>query len=70
VNVGDEVTIGELSRKVDALTDKIDGLVADLGAMQLENAKMSGRVNGGLGVLIFLGTVAGAFVTWLHTHWG
>jgi len=67
---GDEVTIGELSRKVDALTDKIDGLVADLSVMQLENAKMSGRVNGGLGVLIFLGTVAGAFVTWLHTHWG
>ena len=67
--MGDEVTIGELSRKVDSLTDKIDGLVADLGVMKLENARMSGRVNGGLGVLVFLGTVAGALLTWLHAHW-
>jgi len=68
---GDDVTIGELSRKVDALTDKIDTLVADITAMKLDNARMSGRFNGGIGVLVFLGTVAGALVTWLlHPHIG
>lgn len=67
----DPVTIGELLRKVDALTEKVDALSADVTAMKIENARMAGRVNGGVGVLVFLGTIAGALVTWiLHPHIG
>lgn len=65
----DDITLGELARRIDALAGKVDELHDDVTAMKLDSARMSGRVNGGLGVLVFLGTVAGAIVAWFtHSH--
>lgn len=64
MNRDEAVTIGEVDRKVDRVEAKIDGLVEDMARLKITNASRAGQLQGGIGVLVFLGSILGVIAGW------
>lgn len=64
-----DVSIGELQRKVDALVSKVDAMNVSMSTLQTNLAMLDGRLKGGAAAVVFIGGFAcalfGALATWL-----
>ncbi len=56
--------VAALQRSVDALTAQVHKMTEEMTEVKVSLATMSGRFTGGIAVIIFLGSVAGAIVAW------
>lgn len=65
----EDVSIGELNRKVERVEAKLDALAEAMALQEVATAGQLGRLQGGIGVIIFLGTILGVIVGWFSkTH--
>ena len=65
----EDISISELNRKVERIEEKVDALVESLAQQKIATAGQLGRLQGGIGVVIFLGSILGVIVGWFtKTH--
>lgn len=65
----EDISIAELNRKIVRIEEKVDALVEAMGAQKIATAGQLGRLQGGIGVLVFLGSILGVIVGWFSkTH--
>lgn len=65
----EDISIGEINRKVERIEEKVDALTKAMEAQKIATAGQLGRLQGGIGVVIFLGSILGVIVGWFtKTH--
>lgn len=61
----DSAAIAALQRSVESLTEKVETMATDLTAVKVNIALMTGKFQGGWRVVVIIGGIVGAVVTWL-----
>lgn len=65
----EDISISELNRKIVRIEEKVDALVEAMASQKIATAGQLGRLQGGIGVLVFLGSILGVVVGWFSkTH--